>query len=308
MEDYGLQPTTQGPLDDLPLYPLNVNDSNLYPTMTTAPVAGDGLTDMTLALLRIQTTDMVIRAQIYPLDTTDLLGTKAAIENKRRQIHEATDRVFYKYFLQGSDPQNDLYTAAHIFWKLSMAKNEFLLLFRALQHGILDGDDEARKDVLRAACAILDCIPLVYTNSTLKRFSWYPKSYPQYYAIGFVLQQLYQNEIDDAELLDRSRKAVENAFASLEEDEEGGAVQRKGAIWIALRLLKDKAFNKPSLGANASSLSTDPLPGLETPILTSPESSGGYPPSEFDFNSIGNPLFDMVDLDMEGDWPVVDFI
>ena len=276
--------------------------------MITLPVAGDNLTDMTLALLRIQTTDMVIKAQIYPLDATNIPSTKAAIDAKRRQIHEASDRIFYKYFLQGADPQNDLYTAAHIFWKLSMAKNEFLLLFRAQQHGILHGDDEARADVLRAACTILDCIPLVYTNKTLKRFSWYPKSYPQYYAIGFVLQQLYQNEIDDEDLLDRTRKAVENAFASLEEDEEGGAVQRKGAIWIALRLLKDKAFKVPSLSTNASSLSTDLLPGQEVPALTPPESSGGYTPNDFDFNSIGNPLFDMADLDVEGDWPIADFI
>lgn len=43
-----------------------------------------------------------------------------------------------------------------------------------------------------------------------------------YYAIGFVLQRMYQNDIDDAELIKRAQKAVKYSFAALEEDGQTG--------------------------------------------------------------------------------------
>ena len=307
-EDYGLQPTAQGTPNEQPLYPTNLNDSDLSPNMTMAPIAKDGITDMTLALLRIQTTDMIIHEEVYPIDKTDVPRTRATIEEKRRKLHEAHSRILNQYSLTASDSESEIYITTQLIWKISVAKSEFLILFRALQHGIFQRDSEARAEVLKAACTILECIQLIYLTEPFKKFSWYPKSYPQYYAIGFVLQQLYQDEINDAELQERARKAVEDSFASLEEDEQGGAIQRKGAIWVALRLLKDRAFNKLIFAKQTSALPNELAQGEAAPVLTPPDSIGGSYPTDFDFNTIGNPLFEMAEFELQEDWSIADFL
>ena len=145
-------------------------------------------------------------------------------------------------------------------------------------------------------------IPEVYVNPQWKRFSWYAKSYPQYYAIGFVLQQLYQGDIADASLRERAQKAVEETFASLEEDEQTGPVQKRGAIWAALSLLRDKTVNERRLHKPAPAPAYPPLTSASVPMPTPPESLAEGPfSSEFDFNALGNPLFDLVDFDEQGD-------
>ena len=153
-EDYGLQSTTSMTTKDLPLHPANVNDADLYPKMTTAPVSSSGFTDMTLALLRLQATDLVIHEAVYPLYKTDVGRTRAYLEDRRRLLREANDRVFGKYFMSNNDSENFIYYAAQFIWKLSLAKGEFLLLFRGWQAGLLDPEEV--KDVLDAACTILE--------------------------------------------------------------------------------------------------------------------------------------------------------
>ena len=300
-EDYGLQSATQAASKDFPLYPSNVNDSDLSPKMSETPAGNHGFTDITLALLRIQTTDMIIHESLIPIDTAKPHEARSLIAQKRKQMNEATARVFESNFIPATPEQYHLRHVAELIWKLSMAKGEFLLLFRAFQHGILDEDQTAREDVLRAACTILEHIPKINTNETFRRFSWYPKSYPQYYAIGFVLQQLYSDEIKDTELMQRALKSVEETFASLEEDEQASAAEKRGAIWVALCMLKDKAFKKLVQQREAATAADMLIP-------TPPESMGEIFNSDFDIDSFDDALLDMGDFEIPDDWTsMIDF-
>ena len=308
-EDFGLHSTAYFAWKDLPLHPSNVNDSALRPSMTAPPEASTGFTDMTLALLRIQVSDLVIHESVYPIDTADAPRTKAVLEDRRQKLREANDRMFEQYFTSTVDNESYISSAARLMWKLSVAKGEFLLLFRALRAGVFGDDKVACDEVLRAACTVLENIPEVFTKGPLKQFSWYAKSYPQYYALGFVLQRLYQGEVHDAKLLEKARTAVEDSFATLEEDGDAGAVQRKGAVWVALSLLKDTTLNKLLVRKHAPTSGSEPFNTGQIPIATPPGSFEGSDPSGFDFNSLGDPLFDLADFDTEGDWSAItDFL
>ena len=215
--------------------------------MTELPPASTQPTDMSLAILRIQASDLVIHEALVPLKADDATSLQAAIEEKRCLLRNSAQRMQDTHFAYATEDSNNFsYMAGTILWRLSLAKAEFLILFRACQSGPLAGQRSICHEAVAAAITILEGIPKVYKEKAFKRFLWYPKSYPQWYAIGFVLQQLYSGEIDDPALNEHARKAVEDAFATMEEEGAEGAVQRRGAIWVALCLLKEEIFgNQP---------------------------------------------------------------
>jgi hypothetical protein len=296
-EDYGLLSLSVAISKDMPRYPSNINDKDIWPGMTEVPISSTDFTDMTLAVMRIQCTDLINNQGLYPVKATTEESLLSGIESKRNQLRETSIKMFDLYLSSQSIREHPVYEAGLLLWRVSLMKSEFLLMFRAFQSGLIADKEALCKETIESAVRILENLPQPVSHAAFKRFMWYPKSYPQWYAIGFILQQLYQGNVHDPVLQQRAQAAVEEAFAALEETASDGATQRRGAIWVALCLLKDKALNKSSNPSDGGLNSSNSIPS--DTALSTPESAGsGQIGSAFDFNDFNLGNFEPIDMSL----------
>ncbi|PTB70155.1 hypothetical protein BBK36DRAFT_1173378 [Trichoderma citrinoviride] len=104
--------------------PLNVDDDELYPDMTSLPKERNGITAITLCLLKCEIMDTLCKfAKVYPGDARweMLYDPDISLEGKDRIIDAVEDHVEKKY-LRYCDPSNPLDTFISIMARAAVCK------------------------------------------------------------------------------------------------------------------------------------------------------------------------------------------
>ncbi|KAH8692077.1 hypothetical protein BGW36DRAFT_303394 [Talaromyces proteolyticus] len=272
-EDQGLQPTVDVMNRGLRL-PLNVNDNQIYPGMTSLPVESDDWTEMSFFL--IQTESCRLLHPILETQGQHSADTLLGITEKRKIIQEHGQYLFAKYgLLSGSRTPTNLSRIAMQHLTTASKKMDFVLQLREeiIMQKQKEGQGGATSDVLKLsfklACDGLESNYVLLKEGLASRFKWFFSMYTQWYALAYVLRCLCSNPRGFR--TERAWTLVEELFPrgmsphghSAGLDAEYG----HGSIWKCLNLLRFQAL---SLRQNAQ-LSVD-TPDVETQLSISGES------------------------------------
>jgi len=237
-EDHGCDPSIIEQSFDTK-FPLNINDADIHPNMTSPPQEHEGATEMTFDLIRYSVSTTVRRLSYAPAGPS-ICRTKAAglsLEDKERNIEELNQHIEKKY-LRHCDTQNiPLHWVAATVARLIMAKM-WLVVHHPLQH--IDAGNNLPKEtkdrLFSTSVEVIEFSRLLETEETTLKWGWLFRTYVQWHALAFVLSQLCVRTTGPD--VDRAWIAIEACF-----DDWGGAVSgnQRGMLWKPLRKLMTKA-------------------------------------------------------------------
>lgn len=260
--------------------PLNIDDHQIFPSMTQLPVESVGWTEMSFFLIQTESCRL-----LHPvLGTREISPTDALpdLVAKRKMIQERTQHVSSKYGISTKVPGNlPLIAMQHL--TTACKKMEFMLQLREeVDMRKRNGSDDDTADVLRSsfalACDSLESCFVLLKGGLSLGFKWLFTTYTPWYALAYVLRCLSNNPCGPN--TERAWTLVEGVFPQelnlpgLSETKENG----HGSIWKCLVLLKHQALS--SRASQMSVYNQAQVPGecLASPSLDLEDRSRGIEP------------------------------
>ncbi|OQD86763.1 hypothetical protein PENANT_c007G11380 [Penicillium antarcticum] len=177
--------------------PLNINDDQLFPSMTQLPVESAGWTEMSFFLIQTDSCRL-----LHPILGTREQSSAHALSDitaKRKMIKERINFMSSKYETTSS-------TASHLsriaMQHLATAckKMEFMLQLReeiSLQKQndfqATESKTETLKPSFKLACDSMECNYILLNNEFSLGFKWLFTTYTPWYALAYVLRCLCNN-------------------------------------------------------------------------------------------------------------------
>jgi hypothetical protein len=248
-EDQGFQPTVDMINRELRL-PLNVNDNQIYPDMTSFPAESDGWTEMSFFL--IQTEACRVLHPILDIQGQHSTDALLDITEKRKMIQKRGQYLSAKYgILSGSGISPDLSHIADQHTTTACKKMEFVLQLREeismrKQKG---ARDDATPDVLKPsfklACETLESYYVLLKDGLASSFKWFFNMYTQWYALAYVLRCLCGSPVGFE--TERAWTLVEELFPrGIRLDDHSAGTHDEHSptsIWSCLNLLRSQALS-----------------------------------------------------------------
>lgn len=237
-EDHGCDPTIVEASFDTQI-PLNVNDSDLYPSMTEFPKERTGCTEMTFCLVRFEVANVYRRIQYVPPGPVrcNRFLSSVPLEQKERWITEVHSKIEEKY-LRDCDMTVPLFWVIATVSRLIMSKM-WLMIYHPYQR--LDGGaslpQETKDKLFVTSLENVEYSILLETEERTQKWGWLFRTYVQWHAIAFLLSELCHRT--EGELVARAWRAVEATAARRWNDLSND--QKKGCLWRPLRKLVARA-------------------------------------------------------------------
>ena len=231
-EDHGITISNFDPSSDIS-YPLNVDDSELYPTMKELPVVEPKWSETTFSLISIETNHALQRLyqMASPFNTLPSESTrKEVVDHLREHIEN---------YLKHCNPDIPIQRATILFARLLIRKLDFVSRQQWLSRSNPERrESHATEENMVDACEILDLNLEIQTDDLLKGFHWSFETYPPYHLLLYLLWHLCVKPVGPS--VERAWTAVEGTFA-LEEANQRISTGRPGCKWAVLKMLKEKA-------------------------------------------------------------------
>lgn len=248
-EDHGMWITGSRSMGDTRL-PLNIDDRDINPDMTSVPPERTGFTEMTplLAICHIQS---ALEAVSQLSSCADLESYLVKLPAARNEITRTRRELEERFFCDASHhiPVQRLFRNGT---KMVLDKLDWRCQERLVRHQQRSGDSEswsdvraccASDDLFARACELLDASLELVSNDMYASFIWHSSSYLPYELLTFVLWRLYLSP--SRQSADEAWRIVLRAFSIIEETT---ILPDKGPRWSILCKLKDKVA---SLKVNA---------------------------------------------------------
>lgn len=238
-EDHGFELTIDT-LNRGPRLPLNINDSQICPNMSTLPKESDSWTEMSFSLVQIEAAKL-----LHPvLGTREESSTRLQdLAAKRKLIQDRTEWLKGKYFTD-FDPSSQLSRAAFQHYSTACKKMEFMLQIREemyTQQGQAPSRSEPVKTSFMGACDTLEASYALTNGEISMQFTWLFKTYTQWYALAYALRCLCANPCM-AET-DRAWSLVNNVLRCIGFDRSGPSDEAaNSSIWRCLTTLRTQAL------------------------------------------------------------------
>jgi hypothetical protein len=256
--------------------PLNINDDQMYPSMSELPTETEGWTEMTFFLVQAEACwllhPVIGNRGHSPTDTiTD-------ITEKRKFIEERCQNLLNRYDLASERPSSELSRLA--FQHLTTARYKMDFILRLREELITRKQGDAQKDddgcthrlSFKIACDELE------SHCACKKdmkFKWLFTAYTQWYALAYVLRCLCN--VPNAPDTDYVWSLIEDAFPDymhqLSTTEDG---KEHATIWKCLSLLRHQALllRSSQLGIEASQIEMPTRNStIKNPIFESAENT-----------------------------------
>ena len=224
--------------------PLNVNDSQLEPTILELPAAREGWTEMTLPLIMMETTKAT---QILSRLLAE--AVEAPSEAQRKEIvGQHLERA--EAMLRDCNPVIPQQRAALSIARLRLRKLDFSSRIQWQSVGsrlTRDARPHATEENLVDACYIFELGHTLRSDDLLQNYRWSADLYPQFHALLYILWHLVVKPVGGS--VERAWQVVNSAF-----DEEATKQQRQGlnesahvfgSKWAVLDKLRQKAMRQP---------------------------------------------------------------
>ncbi|KAF2458311.1 fungal-specific transcription factor domain-containing protein, partial [Lineolata rhizophorae] len=237
-EDHGCDPTIVESLYDTKMA-LNVNDSDLDPSMEDFPESRVGCTEMTFCLIRFEIGTIFRRIQFVPPGPPRCheYFAAATLKEKEQWITECHQQLEERY-LQHCDMSVPLYWVTATVCRLIMSKM-WLMAYHPYQR--MDGGSslpqEIRDRLFVTSLENVEYALLLEQEERVKRWGWLFRTYVQWHAIAFLLSELCVRTTGDT--VARAWRAVEDTARRRLGDPDSN--NRNGQLWKPLRKLIEKA-------------------------------------------------------------------
>lgn len=191
--------------------PLNVDDVDLTPDMTTLPVERTGCTDMVFSIVRFEATLAFERLQNIPMGSNGLCGkihVAEALASKAQSIVEYQDRLQQLVFAE-ADPGNPFYWYTAIVSRIILSKLWLIAYHPYIRLDVCGGISLATRDELFSkAITIVQSQLLLYNGKPTRTWSWLCVTHVQWYAIAYILTELCKRTHGDR--VETAWKAVDS--------------------------------------------------------------------------------------------------
>jgi flagellar biosynthesis chaperone FliJ len=324
-EDYGLQNKTSPLLESEACLPLNVDDTDLYPSMKQLPQNKPGWTSMTFSLVNI---DLAKTMQELATMAATSPPTRTPSESRREQVIDQL-RTRIEWRLEHCNPvipqqRLTLFCSRWLLRKLDFITRLQWALSQQQQQqhqpsaSTTAADGGRLRDHLTTERNLVEALDILEPrlageDDLLKQFAWARRAYPQYHVTLYILWHLCVNH-DETPSVARAWRAMETLFSSKDhwDDLASPGFGPKSAVLTALRAkavaLRNKGQNQrhPSTSDNDSVLNPETGPSaMATMTASVPESAPSYPlpPPLEDMDGFGGD-FGAFDFDIASDeWP-----
>lgn len=232
-EDHGIITSGYGSCCDTRL-PLNINDTDLTADMKNPPRSKEGPTEMTLALVAIESNQVLL--ELHDIINRDpncaekLTRLKQILEDFKARIQEK--------YLKFCDINVPIQRYAFFLGKLLTGKTEVMVRQQYLKGRAAGNLSELECDEsLNHAVRVLEICISMKTDELFANHQWHCNTFTQYSGLTYVLWSLCV--YPQSESAERAWSAVERLF----ELEERPGTPALGQKWNVLRKLRDKAIS-----------------------------------------------------------------
>ncbi|KAF2198247.1 hypothetical protein GQ43DRAFT_483469 [Delitschia confertaspora ATCC 74209] len=241
-EDHGCDPTLTESQFDTKL-PLNVNDSDLYPSMTSLPEERIGFTDMTFCIIRFEVAN-IFRRILYvpPAGRCNEYFSSLSIPEKEKWISEWQYRIEEKY-LKHCDMSDPLPWVTATISRLIMSKM-WLIAYHPHQRrdGGVSLPQSTRDKLFLTSLENVEYSTLLETEARTMKWGWLFRTYVQWHAIAFLLSELCVRTKGEAvERAWRALEATAGRWWYLDNTESSGRGKQQDHLWRPLKKLMMKA-------------------------------------------------------------------
>jgi hypothetical protein len=251
-EDHGIAVTSIDSVSNINL-PLNVDDSQLHPTMTELPEPQTRWTEMTFPLMLHE--QGIARYRLYRM--LPPLGNTVPSEAARREVVEALQARVEEKYLRYHNPAIPVQRLSTVIGRVVSAKLDLVSKLQWLTvankkgiHGL-----EPNEEMLVSACQILEYGIQAREDEILRSYRWAVEIYPQYHTLLYVLWHLCVRP--EGPSVERAWAAVHTSFDHEFMTRTVGTSNMRGCKWAALRMLKDKALRIRASGEKRGSMTTE---------------------------------------------------
>jgi hypothetical protein len=235
-EDHGTDPYLFEQFYDCRL-PLNINDEDISPESTEAPVERIGCTEMTFCLIRFEVSVTVRRLTYVPPGggACHDYSLQQSIQDKERLIDALHKRLEERY-LQYCNMSVPIYWVTATVARLIMAKM-WLVVHHPLQRE--DRGASLPKDIrdrlFLTSVEVIEFSRLLETHESTEKWGWLFRTYMQWHSVAFVLSELCVRPHSPA--VERAWQAVESVYDGWDNSTGG----KRGMLWRPMRKLMAKA-------------------------------------------------------------------
>ncbi|KAJ5545874.1 hypothetical protein N7494_003459 [Penicillium frequentans] len=234
-EDHGTVPLIHEGMYDTRL-PLNVNDDDLYPEMTEAPMERECCTDMTFTLIRCEITSALRRVDYTCPGNRFRMGDNTpSTERCERMIQMINNRVEERY-IKHCDMNIPIHWASATVARLILAK-----LWLIVHHPMTRKDRSTnvsqtiRESLFLTAIEVLEFGRLLETDPKTAKWAWLFRTNMQWHGVAFVLSEVCVRPI--CPVTDRAWNAVHSLYS----DWTLYGSHKKGMLWRPLDALMKRA-------------------------------------------------------------------
>ena len=178
--------------------PMNIEDTDFWPGMTTTPEPRTGATDMMFCLARTEIAKFVqkvnpLHSNKPPFENWAKFWEREDIAEKEQQLDELESEMEMKY-IRFCDPSNPIHNLAMAM--LRAALNSGRLRIR-LPRAKADKElpEEQRAKVWTLANKILDSHIAAHNNRVLDKFNWHLQAFFQYDPLIWILNEIRRNPL-----------------------------------------------------------------------------------------------------------------
>jgi len=261
-EDHGIMSTSFDASSDIAL-PSNLDDSELFHTMTELPTVRAKFSQMTYTLIAMET-GRAMRQLHHTVISSDALPSEST---RKKTVRKITAHI--EEYLQNCNPNIPIQKAALRIAHLMLRKFDFVTSQQWLNRSDPERREaQATEENLINACEILELNLEIQFDDILRSFRWAFETYPQYHLLLYVLWHLCVKPVGPTVV--RAWKAV-NATFQYEDSSIRNQVYGQGSKRPILNMLRDKALR---IGSSINSLIDDQVPRPD--ILRSELPSAGF--------------------------------
>ena len=239
-EDHGTDPTFTEQFYDTKL-PLNVNDDDIYPEMTSPPNERAGATELTFCLIRFELGVFSRRLNLTQPGCNPITNTPCSksFEDKEKMIDQCHRRIEEKY-LQYCDMSMPIFWVSATVARLILAKMWLMVhhprSFMMDHHG-QPLPSETKDRLFVTSIEVIEFSYLLERNENTAKWGWLFRTYMQWQSVAFVLSEICVRQ--PGVEVDRAWRAIESVYN--DHFLTGRIKHHKGMLWRPMRHLMAKA-------------------------------------------------------------------
>jgi hypothetical protein len=240
-EDHGSDPSILDYTFDTK-YPLSINDDDLDPSATEAPVPREGVSEMTFCLIRFEICSLTRKLTYNPLGDTpcQLAGKKELSLEEKEELIRNCAKHLEKTYLRYCEDAGPLYWVAATVARLIIAKMSLIIYHPLTQPGKPNSLSQDIKDRLfMTSIEIIEYSRILESEASTKQWGWLFHTYIQWHAIAYILGELCQRP--NSAIVERAWRAIDSVFSTWD-----GAIMhtKSGMLWQPMRKLLARARHK----------------------------------------------------------------